>query len=162
MKRISLAAAFLVIAAPGFAQEPVGCDKFKWPLERERALLAQAAPAQSGGDMPLMSAVRLALVPKADAKLPIAPTRSPKDSDLAGFLRVAAPAAAGTYRVTLSVNAWIEVVQDGQVVKAGAFSGVGGCEGLRKSVKFDLAARPFIVELSGAAEPEIKVTVTPD
>ena len=27
------------IAAPVLAQEPAGCDKFKWPIEKERSLL---------------------------------------------------------------------------------------------------------------------------
>ena len=162
MKRIGLALAAFIIAVPALAQEPVGCDKFKWPLDRERALLAQAAPAKSAGDLQLVAGARLTLVPAAEAKLPVVPTRAPKDGSYAGFLRLPAPPSAGTYRVTLSANAWIEVVQEGEVVKAGVFSGVGGCEGLRKSVKFELAARPFIVELSGMATPEINVVVTPD
>lgn len=161
MLKLILAAALLV-SAPAFGQEATGCDKFKWPLDRERALLAQAAPAKSGSDMVTGSAVRLALVPMAEAKLPVAPTRAPKDGDHGGYLQIAAPPAAGLYRVTLSANAWIEVVQDGQIVKSGAFSGVGGCEGLRKSVKFDLAARPFVVELSGMPVAEIGVAVTQD
>ncbi len=47
-------------------------------------------------------------------------------------------------------------------MKSGEFSGVGGCEGLRKSVKFTLAARPFIIELTGVSTPDIGVAVTPD
>ena len=38
------------MAMPALAQKPVGCDKFEWPLDRKRALLANAAPASSGGD----------------------------------------------------------------------------------------------------------------
>jgi hypothetical protein len=41
---------FALMAMPALAQEPVGCDKFKWPLDRKRALLANAAPASSGGN----------------------------------------------------------------------------------------------------------------
>ncbi len=35
-------AATLLAAAPALAQEPVGCDKFKWPLDHERALAGVA------------------------------------------------------------------------------------------------------------------------
>ena len=28
-----------LLTTPALAQEPVGCDKFKWPLDKERALL---------------------------------------------------------------------------------------------------------------------------
>jgi len=35
-----LIAILLASAAPAFAaEEPSGCDKFKWPIERERAAL---------------------------------------------------------------------------------------------------------------------------
>jgi len=35
MMRATFALAVLLAAAPALAQEPVGCDKFKWPLDRE-------------------------------------------------------------------------------------------------------------------------------
>ena len=40
MGRSYLALVALLLAAPALAQEPVGCDKFKWPLDRERTMLA--------------------------------------------------------------------------------------------------------------------------
>ena len=50
MRRVLLIAVALLIAAPALAQEPVGCDKFKWPLDKERALLAKAETTASGSD----------------------------------------------------------------------------------------------------------------
>jgi hypothetical protein len=155
----------LLIAAPALAQDPVGCDKFKWPLEQERALLANASPIVSGGEMsqPLVAAVMVTLVPFADAKLPMAPSRAPKSSDsYAGFVRGVAVPKAGTYRVTLSKGAWIDVIQDGHNVKSRAFSGATGCDSVAKSVKFELTATPFVIELSGTAARTIAVVVTPD
>jgi hypothetical protein len=168
MRRISLAALALLIATPAWsptwAQEPSGCDKFKWPLDKERAMLSHAAPIASGGELPatLTAAVKVALLPVADAKLPVAPSRGPKPDTYAGFVRITAPVKAGSYKVTITDNAWVEVVQDGQNLKTGAFSGVHGCEGLRKSVKFDLTAAPFIVTLSNMTAKEIGVVVTQD
>jgi hypothetical protein len=152
----------LLVAAPALAQEQAGCDKFKWPLERERALLGQAAALPSGSESAVTSAAKVALVPAAEAKLPVAPSRESKPGTYAGFVRYAALPGAGTYRVTLTDNAWIEVVQAGQLLKVEEFSGVHGCAGLRKSVKFKLSAAPFVVMLSGMATPEIGVVVTPD
>ncbi len=86
--------------------------------------------------------------------------RSPET--FAGFIQVMAPARLGTYKITLSSEAWIDVVQDGQVVKSGAFSGATGCEGIRKSVKFELAAAPFIIEISGVTARTIAIVVTPE
>ncbi|HJY16038.1 MAG TPA: hypothetical protein VJ353_00290, partial [Xanthobacteraceae bacterium] len=74
----------------------------------------------------------------------------------------AAVPKSGTYRVTLSAQAWIDVIQNGQAAKSTAFSGATGCAGIRKSVKFDLAAAPFTVELSGTTAHAITFVVTPD
>lgn len=163
MVRHSLALIALLVAMPALAEEPVGCDKFKWPLETERALLAKPSQAASGAEATIGAAFALALAPLADAKLPMAPSRAPKFSDsYAGFLRLSAPPQAGTYRITISDRAWIDVVQDGRELKPGAFTGAKGCDGLAKSVKFDLAATPFVIELSGTSAKAIEFVVTPD
>jgi hypothetical protein len=155
----------LATVGQALAQEPVGCDKFKWPIDKERALLAAAKPAASGGEVaqPLAAAVKITLSPLADAKLPTEPSRKPKMPDsYAGFVRYAPLPKSGTYRVTLSDAAWIDVVQDGQPAKSIAFSGALACDGIRKSVKFNLAASPFVVEISGTEAHGIAIAVTPD
>ncbi len=163
MVRTSLALIALLMAVPALAEEPVGCDKFKWPLDTERGLLAKPSPASSGGEATLAVAVTLTLAPLADAKLPMAPSRAPKFPDsYAGFLHVSALPKAGTYRITLSHAAWIDVVQDGQGLKSSAFTGAKGCDGVAKSVKFDLAATPFVIEVSGTSAQAIGLVVTPD
>ena len=152
--------------AQGQNQEPVGCDKFKWPLDNERAMLAADAPTVASGtnlSHPLPLAVIVSLVSLADAKLPAPPERAPKSpTSYAGFVQVAAPQAAGSYKVTLSSEAWIDVAQNGHFVKSTAFTSVTGCDGVRKSVKFDLAAQPITLELSGVPSNTIRMAVTGD
>ena len=165
MGRSHLAFIALLLAAPAFAQEPVGCDKFKWPLDRERTMLANPTVVASGSQVlqPLAAAMMLTLVPFADAKLPVAPERAPKSPDsYAGFVRVSALPKPGTYRITLSEGAWIDVIQDGAALKATAHSGATGCDGVRKSVKFELAPGPMIIELSGTTAHAVALVVTPD
>ena len=41
MRTLLIALAFCTTAAPVLAQEPAGCDKFKWPLDKERATLIE-------------------------------------------------------------------------------------------------------------------------
>jgi hypothetical protein len=169
---LTVKTAFIVIAAcavaaPAFAQEPVGCDKFKWPLDKERATLNGAdLPKIVSGDrvtFPIPFATIVGLLPFADAKLPAPPERAPKSPDsFAGFFEAKAPAQAGTYKITLSAEGWIDVAQAGQAVKSTAFSGAQGCEGIRKSVKFDLAAVPFTVELSSVKTDSIKLAISGD
>jgi hypothetical protein len=157
----------LAVAGPAFAQEPVGCDKFKWPLDKERATLTGTdLPKVASGDRvkwPIPFGMSVALVPFAEVKLPMPPERAPKSpTSFAGFVEVAAPAKAGPYKITLSSEGWIDVMQDGQAVKSTAFSGALGCDGIRKSVKFDLAARPLTVELSNIPSNEIGIVVSGD
>jgi hypothetical protein len=155
----------MATAGTAFAQEPVGCDKFKWPIDKERALLAVAAPVASAGEVakPLAGAAKLPLVPFAEGKLPTPPARQPKSPDsYAGFVRYAAPPRAATYRVTLSDAAWIDVVQDRQEVKSIDHSGALGCDGIRKSVKFNLTTSPFVIEISGTTARDIAIVVTAD
>jgi hypothetical protein len=155
------------IAAPALAQEPVGCDKFKWPLDKERATLngTDLPKVTSGARVafPIPFATIVALVPFADAKLPTPPERAPRSLDtFAGFFQAPAPKQPGSYKITLSAEGWIDVTQSGQTLKSTAFSGALGCEGIRKSVKFDLAAAPFTVELSGVEADSIKLAISRD
>lgn len=167
MRTVLVVLAACAIAAPAFAEEPVGCDKFKWPLDKERATLnGTDLPKVTSGDRiswPIPFATAVALRPIADARLPSPPERAPKSPEtFAGFLLIPAPARPGTYRITLSSEAWVDVVQNGLTIKSAAFSGATGCEGIRKSVKFVLAAKPFTVEISGVATASIKMVITPD
>ncbi len=167
MKTAFIVMAVCVVAAPAFAQEPVGCDKFKWPLDKERATLngTDLPKIASGANVtfPIPFGTIVALTPFADAKLPAPPERTPKSPDtFAGYFEAKAPAQAGSYKISLSAEGWIDVTQAGNMVKSTAFSGALGCEGIRKSVKFDLNAAPFNVELSSIKTDEIKIVISKD
>ena len=167
MKSFILAVVSWALAGAALAQEPVGCDKFKWPLDKERATLnGTDLPKVVSGDrvtFPIPFGTIVALVPFADAKLPAPPERAPKSPDtFAGFFQAPAPKQPGSYKITVSAEGWIDVTQADQAVKSTAFSGALGCEGIRKSVKFDLAAAPFTVELSSVKANDIKIVISKD
>jgi hypothetical protein len=86
--------------------------------------------------------------------------RRSRPTHLPAFSRRRLP--SNRYKVTLSAEGGIDVTQADQAVKSTAFSGALGCEGIRKSVKFDLAAAPFTVELSSVKADSIKVVVSRD
>ncbi|MGL9622224.1 hypothetical protein QRQ56_29990 [Bradyrhizobium sp. U531] len=146
------------------AEEPSGCDKFKWPIERERAALSapDLARLASGSEQAALpsSAVALGLVAPSEAKLPMPPERAPKDGTFAGFTSVKS-ATAGLYTISLSAGAWIDVVQDGHVLKPVAFSGATDCSGIRKTVKYELSAQPFVLQISGARENSVAIAILP-
>jgi hypothetical protein len=160
-----------MIAGPALAQQParesIGCDKFKWQLDKERATLTgtDLPKIASGAQVafPIPFGIIVALKPFADAKLPAAPEQTPKSPDsFAGYFQVPAPKKAGSYKITLSAEGWVDVAQSGQPVKSTAFSSALGCDGVRKSVKFDLAAAPFTVELSSIKTDAIKLAISGD
>ena len=165
--RTSLLVALLLLGAgPAWAaEEPSGCDKFKWPIERERTALTapDRAKLASGSELAAMpsSGVTLALVTPADAKLPTPPERAPKEGTFAGFASIKAAPKAGLYTISLSSGGWLDVVQDGHFLKPKAFSGATDCDGIRKTVKFELSAAPFVVQVSGTKEDSISIAILP-
>jgi hypothetical protein len=164
MRIAILAAAFAALAAgPAFAQEPVGCDKFKWPVDRETMALRSGdlKTIASGSDLTALPfAAKISLKAPKDAGLPTPPEHAPKDGTFAGFLS-SKGVTAGLYSVSLSAGAWLDVVQNGQFLKAKSFSGVQGCDGIRKVVKFELTAAPFTLQISGVDPDSIAVAVMP-
>jgi len=167
MRLPGIASILIFTSASAAAQEPSGCDKFKWPLDKERATLnGTDLPKVNSGDRvtwPIPFAATIGLTNFADAKLPFPPGRAPKSpASFAGFIQAPAPPKAATYKITVSSESWIDVVQDGHIVKSSAFSGAAGCEGVRKSVKFDLAARPLTLELSDVPANSIRLVISPD
>jgi hypothetical protein len=166
MRKLLLVAMLAGAAAPVWAaEEPSGCDKFKWPIDRERAVLTapDRTKLNSGSDVAAMPAagITLALVAPADAKLPSPPERAPKDGTFAGFASIKVAPKAGLYTVSLSAGGWVDVVQDGHFLKPKAFSGATDCDGIRKTMKFELAAQPFVLQVSGAKENAISIAILP-
>src|ERR1700716_1755579 len=162
MRAPLLVALALFGTAPAWAaEEPSGCDKFKWPIERERAALTapDRAKLSSGGDLAALpaSGVTLALVAPADAKLPTPPERAPKEGTFAGFASVKAAPKAGLYTVSLSSGGWVDLVQDGHFLKPKAFSGATDCDGIRKTMKYEISAGPLVMQISGTKGDSVSV-----
>ena len=166
MRTSFLVALALLGAAPAWAaEEPSGCDKFKWGIERERAALT--APDRlklaSGAELAAMpsQAVILALRSPAEAKLPTPPERAPKDGTFAGFASIKSAPKAGLYSISLSAGGWLDVVQDGHFLKPKAFSGATDCDGIRKTMKYEFSASPFVLQVSGTKEDSVSIAILP-
>lgn len=163
MVRFGLCAvALAALLTPAAAED--GCGKFAWPLAREQALFAAPdKPALQAGDsvtgMP-KSAVMVHLQPGAQAAFALPPERRPKTERWSGgMLRFPAPEKPGIYQVTMSDKAWVDVVQDGRYARSVGSTGRGDCPGLHKSVRFELSAAPFVLQISGVAADSIVVAI---
>ena len=166
MRASLLMALVLLGAAPVYAaEEPSGCDKFKWPIERERAALTapDRAKLSSGNELAALpsSGITLALVAPADAKLPTPPERAPKEGTFAGFTSFKTAPKAGLYTISLSAGGWVDVVQDGHALKPKAFSGATDCAGIRKTMKYEISASPFVLQVSGIKENAVSIAILP-
>ncbi|MDA9468100.1 hypothetical protein [Bradyrhizobium sp. CCBAU 53415] len=165
MRALTFLAALAFSANSALAAEELsGCDKFRWPIDRERAALTapDLAKLASGSDQAALpaSAITLGLVVPSEAKLPSPPERAPKDGTFAGFISIKS-AKAGLYTISLSIGAWVDLVQDGHVLKPVAFSGATDCSGIRKTVKYELSAQPFVLQISGARENTVAIAILP-
>jgi len=162
MRRWLLATVLVLAAAPAFADDAV-CSKLAWNLDAERALLNGTVDAFASGEtrkaMPAR-AISLMLKKDADAALPTPPAKPLDPAKFGGFV-VLPVAAAGDYLISLSAEGWIDAVQDGVVLTSTAHTGDGNCPGLRKSVRFTLAAKPLTIQISNAPADHIEIAVTP-
>jgi len=53
------------------------------------------------------------------------------------------------------------VVQDGHFLKPVAFSGATDCDGIRKTMKYELSAQPFVLQVSGAKDNSVSIAILP-
>jgi hypothetical protein len=147
------------------AQDKPACEQFEWSIKREQALFGAPglSPAASGSKLDSIGGgIALELQPHASVSFLLPPERQPKSADsFSGVISFANLAKAGLYQITLSAEAWIDVIQDGQAVKSTAFSGKRGCADVRKSVRFELKPGALTIQLSGAAEKTVKLAVLP-
>ena len=157
MKLLLVAAAgALLFSAPARAD----CEHFKWSVAREVAWFKgspSALPAEGGTAAP---GAGYALTLAKDVKLPVAPERAPGKDTYAAVVNVP-KLEAGRYNITLSAEAWIDVAQNGALVKSSDFSGQRDCPGVRKSVLFDLAAGPATLQITNASASSIDFAIAP-
>src|SRR6204780_940972 len=166
MRTSLLFALVLLGSAPTWAaEEPSGCDKFKWNIDHERAALTapDRVKLASGGELDALpsTGMTLALRPPAEAKLPSPPERAPKEGTFAGFASFKNPPKAGIYTISLSAGGWVDVMQDGHFLKPKAFSGATDCEGIPKTMKYELSESPLLLQISGTKEDTISIAILP-
>jgi len=161
-KRCLTLACALVVCWTGAALAEDGCSKFAWPVAQEReALIAKGQPTlASGASLESGSGLsfRLLLRPPEEAGFVMLPERKPRiENWRGGIVRLPAPQQEGAYQVTLSEEAWVDVVQNGSYAQSIGSSGRSDCPGVRKSIRFDVASTPIVLQISGASVDAISI-----
>lgn len=142
-----------------------GCDSFEFPLATELTWMqaGDAVEAASGGSLeaPPAKAIALQLSPSVGFAFAAPPTGKPKNKTEAAFAALISVTITepGLYQVSLSGPGWIDAIQNGVPLKSSAHTGKSDCDGLRKSVRFDVAAGPLTVQLSDVPAAKIRVTI---
>lgn len=163
-----LAAGFLAAGGGAGRAQPAApaqdCDRAAWPLAADRARLSAPGlrPVRPGDVLvlPLHGALRFILVPQPGANLPV-PPRTGEEGAFAGVVDLQVPAPERVWQVTVSANAWIDVVVDGRPLTPVAFTGVHACPGLRKSLRFRIPSGDVRLQASGAEGARLDFLVTP-
>jgi len=151
-------------AAP--AGHTPACAAFKWPIEQDRAAFERSdiGKVNSGasGIVWAEQVVAVTLRPAKDVTFAAAPPekKNPPDS-FAGTVGFSPPAAAGAYQVTISNHSWVDLVQQDAALEAVDHSGAKGCDGVRKSIRFDVGAGPVTLQITGSPDEVVKVSIRP-
>lgn len=173
MKRFSvrntsglLIAALMSAAIGTAARAEENCGGFKWPVDTEFAWMkAQDTQAVSVGgklaEVPA-KAIELKLDLTSAVKFPVAPgikKQAMAPNSHSGWFTIEKIATPGLYQVSLSQHAWIDIVQNGELIQSTAFTGSKGCKALGKSVRFEIGVGPAVVQVGGVDGDTVKVTI---
>jgi hypothetical protein len=148
----------------GSIEAAAACEQSAWPLSLERNLLRQAV------GVTLYAPVSLENVPEHGFILRLQhssvaefalPPRQPTTADgFAGRGQFEAPIRPGTVQVTLSDEAWVDVVQEGRYVEPLAMIAPADCPGVARSIRFVLGAKPFVLQVSRSLRNAVGMVIT--
>ena len=153
-----------VLVLPAVAQDASGCAKFKWSIARERSAFGTPGLEQVAPGKPLPGVMDPAIVklqPVADVGFVVPPGHKPREGSFGAVVKTPPLAVGGTYQITLSDEAWIDVIQDGHEIRSSAFTGEKDCPNVRKSVRFSFGPGDATIQISGSVSDSIKVDLLP-
>ena len=156
--------ALIALLSPAAAED--GCEKFAWSVARDRAAFSAPDKSTIAAGETLVALPPAALVirlqPGAQANFEMPPERKPRiETWHGGMVRLPALAKPGIYQITLSDDAWIDVIQNGSYARSVGSTGRSDCPGVRKSVRLDLDASPVVLQVSGVSADTIAITIGP-
>jgi hypothetical protein len=172
MRPIRLAASYLLCAAAlnggsgtAWADDP--CAGFKWDVGKEHTLFSGTAALETGGtnlsSAPAASLNRLyefQLAPQGEVTFAAPPGKKALPADARAGLATLKITSPGTYRISSDSSVWIDVVSNRMLLRAEDFQGQAGCDAPHKIVAFDLSPGTFVLQISGATQPKVRLTIT--
>jgi hypothetical protein len=164
-----LSIAAVAAAPPAGQHNDGGCETFTWNLTRELAAMKEPATLLAASADPEVNPVRLkegghvtaTLLPQGSIKFVKPPARQRKVDHATAGLLFFKNNHAGRYRISLTSDHWIDLLDDGKTIESLSHEGRNGCELLHKSVEFELPAnRDLVIQLSGDDAATVGIVVT--
>jgi hypothetical protein len=157
--RAGFLALLLVSVGAGSARAEDGCERFAWPVDRERELFSDGfmAGVASESALPRDGVFALLLQPVATVIYMVPPERG-RDDGLGGIVTLEW-ISAGRYQVTLSADVWVDAVQNERRLAAVAASSRPDCPGIRQSIQFDIESQPLTLQFGGASVKRLNIAV---
>jgi hypothetical protein len=136
-----------------------GCDAGRWPLSATQARFGGTLPALASGEaLPALGApVLVNLSAQGDVAFPHAPGRTSKANPAFAAIIKLGPEAAAIYQITVSDGAWVDMIENGELVKQSGYVRRKDCVGVDKSIRFKTNGGPLTIQISGAYARTIKV-----
>jgi hypothetical protein len=163
---LALAASTLVtLSFSAAADETGGCESFAWSVATELQWMkaADSEAVTSGAKLQALpaKAISLSLQPMDKVPFPVAPTSRRKSNGerYGGVVTFDSVGDPGVYQMSLPVAGWVDAVQDGKALKSVAHSGKKDCDGIRKSVRFNIGPGPLTIEISGIPTESLKFAI---
>ena len=145
------------------------CTGFTWDVSRERAVMKQTPRAVSGAvrpgaDVPKIEPEKLYEVKLADQSAVTFVAKPGKaaltDGAHAGLVRFRVE-KSGRYRISITSEHWIDVIEGTQLESSRDFQGQRGCERPHKIVEYELpAGRDLTLQFSGSTGARVIVAIT--
>jgi len=149
----------LLLSGPALAQPSCPVPPAAWGTNI--ALTSATASADlAAARLTLDQAATVNLHPVGEVRFAAPPERPSEVSSFGGMLELDVR-EAGTYLVSLSAGAWIDVLKDGKAVASTAHGHGEECSGLRKMVTFPLQPGRHVIQLSGNKEATIRILASP-
>jgi hypothetical protein len=159
MRGVLVALLLMPLGLAGPAAGHDGCGRFGWPLTREIELFSDGyMPAVDASSwLPREGAFALILAPVNSAFYLVTPERG-RDDGFGGIVTLQW-IAAGRYQVTLTDDAWIDVVQDERRLPVLASVRRTDCPGIRLSLQVELDSKPLTLQFGGAKVRRLGIVV---
>jgi hypothetical protein len=168
MRLIQIALAAALLAAPALAQQTAApacaamdgklpADLSDWNAKAALSSVSKGIDLAKA-DIALGKGYEASLLKTQSIVMPVQPEKPGGSVSYSGLFSFTVE-TAGAYTVALGAAAWIDVIENGKAVTPTSFGHGPECTSIRKMVVFPLQPGRHVLQVSGNADPKLKLLV---